>query len=1183
MHDAFISYSRRNADFARRLEKALEEFKPPRDLAVPQRYLNVFRDETDFTGVEYFQSVEHHLGDSSKLILVCSPQARASTYVGDEVRRFAQKHGAENIIPILLDGIPNNEATPEQSSDCAFPEALCEVLGMPLAISYRGFDPKKDRVDKGAFADSWFALLANLYGISRADVERREKRRQQRNRRILVGIVTGIITSLAIALVVSLLFWRQSEVQRGKAETAFFNERKAKEAESKARLEEEVQRKFAEEKRKEAVREFERAERERAAAVREAIAARSETSGRLAVQALEKVDGAPDDALELAVAAVNTFHSRGDPITPRAIGALQRISLAFAGSRPALPWRKDRAPVVVDGMLQWAAASETDGAIVFGAAGTSSPRTLSPPSGVLQRGERWARAPSHLAFAGDRLVAMRGIVKSGKPNEIKHGALWFWRIGKNGIDAQPVIAGRFDVSSWGSIRSLPSPDGRWLLWEVGWDKTFLQRLDPPGKLMPVCDNGCEPRAFTDDGRKLLFYSAGKIHRFAIGESEATALPVIETEIYVANMAVLAREERMRLAVLGHGGGAEWWDIDGSSVQQHALPNVFPPFEKDLEVVSLGNTSVRTSLAWDSEGEALLATVAEEGKQEFGIAAVHDLKGEAWQPVQHRYELKATETMAQLSGDGGGVTGGYRVKNAGNLGTASAMFFATDVLSLGFDGTVLYRRVDEGKVNEKFKLIETGASFVTFMTDDIVVAGKRDGKVQFVDSDNERWRSAPFNGHGAPVTALRWTMDWNTRLPARLLSTDSTGFTRVWDLSAPGAFPTNDDVRVTSDWKWLAVDEDEGTRFWPLALPEPLWSPRNHPAFAKATVAWNEDASQAATVHVEPKARLPIVVRLWTMRGDRLPRVPVAERRFAGPKSDGTYIAARLADSGLLLSDGDQVWMTDLRQQQPLRNIGGPGVKLHGASDDLRWLVVERAKQAFLVDTRQPRLMPLGATVRVESVREWSADGRWLVIRGEHDHYFVDLTAATPKALAAGNVRDVLLGTARPPLIHEYGDDHTLRMWQPSGRFAKVAANAKTLAWDQSGRWVAIGHDAGRVWLTQPAAGATPAQLGAQLRSAMKQRPLPQPAEVEARGDIEELFPFPEQGWVLATVDRHLIVWHRGISGAWEQPTVFTKAELRQEHIRDVRLRADGRMALVGTQILSLDPEYLMTYSKRLAK
>jgi len=42
MHDAFISYSRKDVDFARRLEKALEDYKPPKDLKVAQRHLDVF-------------------------------------------------------------------------------------------------------------------------------------------------------------------------------------------------------------------------------------------------------------------------------------------------------------------------------------------------------------------------------------------------------------------------------------------------------------------------------------------------------------------------------------------------------------------------------------------------------------------------------------------------------------------------------------------------------------------------------------------------------------------------------------------------------------------------------------------------------------------------------------------------------------------------------------------------------------------------------------------------------------------------------------------------------------------------------------------------------------------------------------------------------------------------------------
>ena len=50
INDAFISYSRKDIEFARKLEKALEDYKPPRDIKVPQRNLVVFRDETDFTG-----------------------------------------------------------------------------------------------------------------------------------------------------------------------------------------------------------------------------------------------------------------------------------------------------------------------------------------------------------------------------------------------------------------------------------------------------------------------------------------------------------------------------------------------------------------------------------------------------------------------------------------------------------------------------------------------------------------------------------------------------------------------------------------------------------------------------------------------------------------------------------------------------------------------------------------------------------------------------------------------------------------------------------------------------------------------------------------------------------------------------------------------------------------------------
>lgn len=56
-HDAFISYSRKDREFARQLHKTLTNYSPPKDLPLPQRRLDVFRDEEDFTGAEYFQSL----------------------------------------------------------------------------------------------------------------------------------------------------------------------------------------------------------------------------------------------------------------------------------------------------------------------------------------------------------------------------------------------------------------------------------------------------------------------------------------------------------------------------------------------------------------------------------------------------------------------------------------------------------------------------------------------------------------------------------------------------------------------------------------------------------------------------------------------------------------------------------------------------------------------------------------------------------------------------------------------------------------------------------------------------------------------------------------------------------------------------------------------------------------------
>lgn len=198
LHDAFLSYSRKDTAFVRRLELALRAYRPPRSLAVAQRPLRVFRDETDFTGADYETAVSRHLQASSALIVVCTPHSRASTFVGEEIRRYYAARGSERIVTALADGIPDNESRGDEDVPrLAFHDRLLEAMKVPLACDYRGFDPIKDHVDRGRFENAWYKLLADLYSVERREVEDRERRRRTRQRRAWGAVIAASFFVLA--------------------------------------------------------------------------------------------------------------------------------------------------------------------------------------------------------------------------------------------------------------------------------------------------------------------------------------------------------------------------------------------------------------------------------------------------------------------------------------------------------------------------------------------------------------------------------------------------------------------------------------------------------------------------------------------------------------------------------------------------------------------------------------------------------------------------------------------------------------------------------------------------------------------------------------------------------------------------------------------------------------------------
>ena len=203
-YDAFISYSSQNEEFAIRLEKALRKHKPPKHLNVPQRHLKIFRDKPDLVGPEYFQAIEKALRSSSKLIVICSPEARRSHDVNDEIRRFVKVNGANNIITVLFSGRPNNEKS-VQEHDKAFPEALCEVLERPRANDYRKFKLYKDKITAGEFEVSWYKILADIYNLLPSYIEQGEKEKQRRQRKIILGFSSCIIAVFLTFSAITLL------------------------------------------------------------------------------------------------------------------------------------------------------------------------------------------------------------------------------------------------------------------------------------------------------------------------------------------------------------------------------------------------------------------------------------------------------------------------------------------------------------------------------------------------------------------------------------------------------------------------------------------------------------------------------------------------------------------------------------------------------------------------------------------------------------------------------------------------------------------------------------------------------------------------------------------------------------------------------------------------------------------
>ena len=173
----FISYAHADEAVAARLHKALETYPVPKYLRKQGKATSpVFRDVAELTAAHSLsEKIQEAVRGSRVLIVLCSPAAKASYWVNEEIRLFRGIHGDAAILSAIIEG----------TQETSFPEALTEGGREPLAAALSG--------DKAGFKLGVKQLAAGMLGTGLDDLVQRGAKRRQK----IMG--AGLAASLALS------------------------------------------------------------------------------------------------------------------------------------------------------------------------------------------------------------------------------------------------------------------------------------------------------------------------------------------------------------------------------------------------------------------------------------------------------------------------------------------------------------------------------------------------------------------------------------------------------------------------------------------------------------------------------------------------------------------------------------------------------------------------------------------------------------------------------------------------------------------------------------------------------------------------------------------------------------------------------------------------------------------------
>lgn len=216
---AFVSYSRSDRKWAKTLQARLERYVLPHALRLvkpgvrhDRRPLKpIFRDEDELVpGQDLPERIRQGLEQAEYLLVVCSPRAAASDWVGKEINDFIALGREDYILAVVVDGEPNAETRGLAPHLECLPRELRfqpefrkdEAGKTTISISSRPAEPlwvdwrKSNHRNRPMF----LRVVAALLCLSSLDELVRKDQAYRRRRAALLWSMTGVTACCIVGL-----------------------------------------------------------------------------------------------------------------------------------------------------------------------------------------------------------------------------------------------------------------------------------------------------------------------------------------------------------------------------------------------------------------------------------------------------------------------------------------------------------------------------------------------------------------------------------------------------------------------------------------------------------------------------------------------------------------------------------------------------------------------------------------------------------------------------------------------------------------------------------------------------------------------------------------------------------------------------------------------------------------------